>query len=391
MQTNPKRSTGYDLRRLVGSVNQLRFNDNKGEVSFFGQKMIILRRDVIRIMREALERLVGDQSAPFLSYLASGIGVHEGSIFRESIGSTGEQSRQSLENLVHSALEDTNLGLGKIRIDGLDFDKSSANIVVANCFEATENGSSEEPNCIFTSGFLAGIFAEVLDKTVQAKEIRCISQGATECEFQISLVETGDGQEAEMPKVDLKDVDGETPLNRKVRQRRHGCWSRESGQNRQTQTALLEQVQERIDQSGQIDRRKTFCFYRSQRRREWDSNPRGRDAQRLSCPGPYLLRSRGRRFNHSAIPAWSATRMSVLNHFRNGLDCARFFLFCARKPCARTLRKLRSVGGGEYWIVSLHPFRIKMVRDYSISKQNHSVSERVLIGEVRPDLVFLAK
>jgi predicted hydrocarbon binding protein len=138
--------------------------------------------------------------------------VHEGSIFRESIGSTGEQSRQSLENLVHSALEDTNLGLGKIRIDGLDFDKSSVNIVVSNCFEATENGSSEEPNCIFTSGFLAGIFAEVLDKTVQAKEVRCISQGATECEFQISLVETGDGQETEIPKADLKDVDGGTPL-----------------------------------------------------------------------------------------------------------------------------------------------------------------------------------
>ena len=218
MQTNPKRSTGYDLRRLVGSVNQLRFNDNKGEVSFFGQKMIILRRDVIRIMREALERLVGDQSAPFLSYLASGIGVHEGSIFRESIGSTGEQSRQSLENLVHSALEDTNLGLGKIRIDELDFDKSSANIVVTNCFEATENGSSEEPNCIFTSGFLAGIFAEVLDKTVQAKEVRCISQGATECEFQISLVETSDGQqEAEGPKVDLEEVEGVAALKGEVK------------------------------------------------------------------------------------------------------------------------------------------------------------------------------
>ena len=216
MQTSPKKSTGYDLRRLVGSVNQLRFNDNRGEVSFFGQKMIILRRDVIRIMREALERLVGDQSAPFLSYLASGIGVHEGSIFRESIGSTGEQSRQSLENLVHSALEDTNLGLGKIRIDGLDFDKSSANIVVANCFEATESGASEEPNCIFTSGFLAGIFAEVLDKTVQAKEVRCVSQGATECEFQITLVETGDGQEAEKPKVDLNEVDG-APLKGEVK------------------------------------------------------------------------------------------------------------------------------------------------------------------------------
>ena len=217
MQTSPKKSTGYDLRRLVGSVNQLRFNDNRGEVSFFGQKMIILRRDVIRIMREALERLVGDQSAPFLSYLASGIGVHEGSIFRESIGSTGEQSRQSLENLVHSALEDTNLGLGKIQINGLDFDKSSANIIVSNCFEATENGSSEEPNCIFTSGFLAGIFAEVLDKTVQAKETRCMSHGAQECEFQISLAETGDGQEAETPKVDLKQVEGGEQLKGDVK------------------------------------------------------------------------------------------------------------------------------------------------------------------------------
>jgi len=198
-------------------VNQLRFNDNKGEVSFFGQKMIILRRDVIRIMREALERLVGDQSAPFLSYLASGIGVHEGSIFRESIGSTGEQSRQSLENLVHSALEDTNLGLGKIRIDELDFDKSSVNIVVSNCFEATENGSSEEPNCIFTSGFLAGMFAEVLDKTVQAKEVRCMSQGAPDCEFQISLVETGNGQEAATPRMDLKEIDGGAPLKGEVK------------------------------------------------------------------------------------------------------------------------------------------------------------------------------
>ncbi len=107
--------------------------------------------------------------------------------------------------------------MGKIQINDLDFDKSSVNIVVSNCFEATENGSSEEPNCIFTSGFLAGIFAEVLDKTVQAKEVRCISQGAPECEFQISLVETGDGQEAEMPKVDLKEVGDGAQLKGEVK------------------------------------------------------------------------------------------------------------------------------------------------------------------------------
>jgi len=151
--------------------------------------MIILRRDVIRVMRDGLERLVADQAAPFLSYLASGIGIHEGSIFRDSITSTGQEQRAALESLVHSAFEDTNLGLGKVKIRQIDFDKANANVVISNCFEAMENGSSEEPNCMFTSGFLAGLFAEVLDKTVQARETRCISQGQPECEFEISTTE----------------------------------------------------------------------------------------------------------------------------------------------------------------------------------------------------------
>ena len=151
--------------------------------------MIILRRDVIRVMRDGLERLVADQAAPFLSYLASGIGIHEGSIFRDSITSTGQDQRAALESLVHSAFEDTNLGLGRVKIRQIDFDKANANVVISNCFEAMENGSSEEPNCMFTSGFLAGLFAEVLDKTVQARETRCISQGQTECEFEISTTE----------------------------------------------------------------------------------------------------------------------------------------------------------------------------------------------------------
>ena len=186
MQPNVKKPSAYDLRRLVGSVNQLRFNDNRGEVSFFGQKMIILRRDVFRVMREGLERLVGEQAAPFLSYLASGVGVHEGSIFRDSAQSAGEQERASLENLVHTAFEDTNLGLGKIKVNKLSFDDGIATLTIANCFEALENGPSENPNCMFTSGFLAGLFAEVLDKTVQASEVHCISKGDSECEFQIS-------------------------------------------------------------------------------------------------------------------------------------------------------------------------------------------------------------
>ena len=133
--------------------------------------------------------MVGEQAAPFLSYLASGIGIHEGSIFRDSITSTGQEQRAALESLVHSAFEDTNLGLGKVKIRQIDFDKASASVAISNCFEALENGTSDDPNCMFTSGFLAGLFAEVLDKTVQARETKCMSQGQPECEFEISLAD----------------------------------------------------------------------------------------------------------------------------------------------------------------------------------------------------------
>lgn len=210
MQTSPKRASAIDLKRLVGSVNQLRFSDSRGEVSFFGQKMIILRRDVFRVMREGLERLVGDQAAPFLSYLASGIGVHEGSIFRDSVQSAGDQERAGLENLVHAAFEDTNLGLGKIRVGKVDFDEGTTNVVIGNCFEALENGPSENPNCMFTSGFLAGLFAEVFDKTLQAIEVRCISKGDPECEFQLSPTEENGSTEPSAPKAPKTAV-AETP------------------------------------------------------------------------------------------------------------------------------------------------------------------------------------
>ncbi len=156
--------------------------------------MIIMRRDVFRLMREGLEKLVGDQAAPFLSFLASGIGIHEGSIFRESIqASNDDERRAGLKSLVQGALEDTNLGLGKVSVSGIDFTKGEARVSIANCFEAMENGTSPEPNCMFTSGFLAGVFAEVLDKTVRADEVKCISKGEPLCEFHISPAVESDG------------------------------------------------------------------------------------------------------------------------------------------------------------------------------------------------------
>src|SRR5207302_1841890 len=100
----------------------------------------------------------------------------------------------------------------------IDFDKANANVVISNCFEAMENGSSEEPNCMFTSGFLAGLFAEVLDKTVQARETRCISQGQPECEFEITSTEPTTEETV--------DVDAGVERASRIAKRKQGFWEK---------------------------------------------------------------------------------------------------------------------------------------------------------------------
>ena len=64
---------------------------------------------------------------------------------------------------------------------------------------------------------------------------------------------------------------------------------------------------------GMSEQKKSFTLFSPEPilcwRREWDSNPRGRDAQRLSCQSTNIqMGSRGRRFNHSAIPAQQPTK-----------------------------------------------------------------------------------
>src|SRR5438128_11692707 len=79
-------------------------------------------------------------------------------------------------------------------------------------------------------------------------------------------------------------------------------------------------------------------------RREWDSNPRGRDAQRLSCQSTNIqMGSRGRRFNHSAIPAQQPTKTGT-----------------SLKPfqCLEELLDQRALEGTALWTNGSRPSRL---------------------------------
>src|SRR5260370_38928060 len=47
------------IRRLISSFSPIRFRDEAGQVEYFGQPVVMLRRDAIRLIRDELVRSGG--------------------------------------------------------------------------------------------------------------------------------------------------------------------------------------------------------------------------------------------------------------------------------------------------------------------------------------------
>ena len=72
------RFSADSLRRLISSLNSIRFRDESGEVEYFGQKVVILRRDVFGLIRKELARVAGNAANVILSVAGKRVGREEG-------------------------------------------------------------------------------------------------------------------------------------------------------------------------------------------------------------------------------------------------------------------------------------------------------------------------
>jgi len=77
--------------------------------------------------------------------------------------------------------------IGWGRIEGFNVDKKGFlnNVKVQRCFEALLRGHKKEKVCHWTRGFIAGFFSEVVDKSVEAEELKCAAAGDDVCEFEV--------------------------------------------------------------------------------------------------------------------------------------------------------------------------------------------------------------
>src|SRR5260370_24172530 len=127
-------------------MNSIRFRDEIGEVEYFGQKVVVRRRDAFSLMRKELMRVSGNAANVILGIAGRRVGSEEGKALLSMANALGLKTPQSMPEFVREAVEETNMGFGKIWIDQLNLHSSVAQVSISNRFESYPPVSSAEPS-----------------------------------------------------------------------------------------------------------------------------------------------------------------------------------------------------------------------------------------------------
>lgn len=187
------RYSSNSLRRLISSLNSIRFKDEVGEVEYFGQKVVMLRRDAFSLMQKELTKVGGAAADIILGIAGRRVGSEEGRALLPKAEALGLKSPQSLPDFIKIAVEETNMGYGKIRADDLDIKAGAVNVSISNSFEAEPAGHSLKSGCVYTLSYLEGIFSQLVGKDIRGKEVYCRAKGDAVCRFMLSAIESKPG------------------------------------------------------------------------------------------------------------------------------------------------------------------------------------------------------
>lgn len=177
------RYSANSMRRLLGSTNSLILKDEIGEVEYFGQKVIMLRNDAFQLLREELEkRQAAGTGNIILSIVGRKVGVEEGKVL--SAVRDAEEGRH-LPTFIQNAVEETNLGYGKLEVTDMDLSAKTVTVSTLNSFETGTKKQSGEPACFFLLGYLEGLFSQLLGVEVRGSETSCRGKGDMSCDFQL--------------------------------------------------------------------------------------------------------------------------------------------------------------------------------------------------------------
>src|SRR5207244_5601708 len=104
-------------------------------------------------------------------------GREEGNALLAHAKAHGVRSPESLPAAILTAVEETNMGYGKITIDDINFGTWTFKISVANSFEVDSTRRSGSPTCVFILSYLKGLFSQLVHKALVEKDVECRSTG----------------------------------------------------------------------------------------------------------------------------------------------------------------------------------------------------------------------
>lgn len=171
----------------MSSISTIRFLDEIGEVEYFGKPIVILTRDAIKLMRDELIRISGASGRVIVHTAGHVSGREEGKALLDRATVAGVKSPQSLPSAILTAVEETNMGYGKIRIDDINLGASIFRISLSNSFEVDQSIRSRTPTCLFMLSYLKGLFSQLIGKDLGGVEIECRSKGDAFCRFRLSI------------------------------------------------------------------------------------------------------------------------------------------------------------------------------------------------------------
>lgn len=179
------RYNANSLRRQLGSVNSITFKDETGEVEYFGQKIVMLRRDAFQLLGEELaKRNAAGTGKIILGIVGRRVGAEEGKALTANVLRDVGESR-SLPMLIRNAVEETNMGYGKLQVVELELSSKTATLSTQNSFEAEAATPSGETACFFLLGYLEGLFSELLGGQLRGSETQCRGKGDPACIFHV--------------------------------------------------------------------------------------------------------------------------------------------------------------------------------------------------------------
>ncbi len=174
------------LRRLISSLNSIRFRDEEGQVEYFGQKVVLLRRDAFGLMRKELSRVVGASSNIILEIAGRRVGAEEGTALLAKAESLAMKDAGSLGDFTRIALEETNMGYGKMKLQELDTGTGNVRVIIFNSFETEPTDKVSSPSCFFTLGYVEGLLSRLLGRNFRGREVSCNGRGDEPCIFDLS-------------------------------------------------------------------------------------------------------------------------------------------------------------------------------------------------------------